>query len=112
MKGTLWHEKDGDLNPGWAIIIWYALILGTGLNIATIAAALVNPKAWPALGAVMIFDVLVIVAAAIGVYKLGRAKLIANSKVLAAGVKGIAGAVQPPYPGMDYDERGDEHADD
>jgi len=108
MKGTLWHEKDGDLNPGWAIIIWYALILGTALNAATIGAALLNPKAWPALGALMIFDVLVIVAAAIGVYKLGRAKLIANSKVLAMGVKAIGEVVQPPYPGMDYDERGDD----
>lgn len=104
MKGTIWHEKDGDFNPGWGIIVWYALILGTILNVATVVAALVNPKAWPTLGAVMIFDVLIVVSAAIGVYKLGRAKLIANSKVLSAGVKGIGNAVQPPYPGMDFDE--------
>lgn len=111
MKGTLWHEKDGDFNPGWGIIVWYALCLGTGLNVGALAVAIANTKAWPVLGAVMIFDVLVIVAAAIGVYTLGRAKLIANSKVLSAGVKGIGNAVQPPYPGMDYDERGDDGND-
>ncbi len=111
MKGTLWHEKDGDFNPGWALIVWYALILGTALNIGAMVAAAVNPKAWPALGAAMIFDVCVIVAAAIGVYSLGRAKLIANSKVLASGTAAIGKAVSPPYPGMDYDERGDEGND-
>jgi hypothetical protein len=91
--------------------VWYALILGTVLNVATIIAALVNPKAWPTLGAVMIFDVLVIVAAAIGVYTLGRAKLIANSKVLSAGVKGIADAVSNDFTPNEW-EHGDPHEGD
>ncbi len=111
MKGTLWHERDGDYNPGWAIIVWYALILGTVLNVTAMVVATVNPKAWPALGAVMIFDVCVIVAAAIGVYSLGRAKLIANSTVLAAGAKGIAGAVSSSFVPNEWAE-GDPQAGD
>lgn len=112
MKGTLWHEKDGDFNPGWAIISWYALILGTALNLAAIVVAIVNPKAWPTLGAVMIFDVLVIVAAAIGVYNIARAKMIANSTAIAAGLKGIGAAVgQSGFVPNEW-ENGDPHEGD
>jgi hypothetical protein len=59
----------------------------------------------------MIFDVCVIVAAAIGVYSLGRAKLVANSTVLAAGAKGIADAVSPDFTPNEWAE-GDPQAGD
>ena len=107
MKGTLWHEKDGDFNPGWALVIWYALVLGSLMNGAAILVATLNPKAWPVLPAVLTFDAVVIIVACIGVFSIARSKLLANSTVLAAGVKGISAAVAPPFPGMDYAEGDD-----
>lgn len=105
MKGTLLHEKDGDFNPGWALFIGFSALGALG-SIAAFAVALLNQKAWPAAVAALCFIAFAMLCTAIIVVPLARAKLMAPALTKAAG--SIAQTVQPPYPGMDYDERGDD----
>lgn len=105
MKGTLWHEKDGDFNPGWALFVGFA-VLGALLCLGAGVVAVLNPKAWLALVAALSFVAFAMLCTAMIVVPIARAKLMAPALKEAAG--SIAKAVQPPYPGMDYDERGDD----
>lgn len=105
MKGTLWHEKDGDFNPGWALFIGFSALGAIG-SLASFIVAFVNDKAWPAAVAGLCFIAFAMLCTAIIVVPIARAKLMAPALKEAAG--SIAKAVRPPYPGMDYDERGDD----
>lgn len=104
MKGTLWHEKDGDFNPGWALFIGFSA-LGAVVSLAATVVALLHEKAWPAAVAALCFIAFAMLCTAIIVVPIARAKLMAPALKTAAG--SIAKTIQPPYPGMDYDERGD-----
>jgi ABC-type Fe3+-siderophore transport system permease subunit len=108
LKGTLWHEKDGDFNPGWALFIGFS-VLGALGSVAAFVVALRNDKAWPAVVAALCFIAFAMLCTAIIVVPIARAKLMAPALTKAAG--SIAKTVAPPYPGMDYDERGDEGND-
>jgi len=105
MRGTLWHEKDGDFNPGWALFIGFA-VLGAILCLGAGVVAVLNPKAWPALVAALSFVAFAMLCTAIIVVPIARAKLLAPALKEAAG--GISKAVAPPFPGMDFDEGDDE----
>ncbi len=104
-KNPLFFEKDGDYNPGWALFIGFA-VLGGILCLGAGVVAAVNPKAWPVLVAALSFVAFAMLCTAIIVVPIARAKLMAPALKEAAG--SIAKTAAPPYPGMDFDERGDD----
>lgn len=106
-KGTLWHEKDGDFNPGWALFIGFSILGATG-SVCTFIVAFVNEKAWLAAVAGLTFIAFAMLCTAIIVVPLARAKLMAPALTKAAG--SIADVATPPYPGMDQYE-GDDSRD-
>jgi hypothetical protein len=108
-RNPLFFESDGDFNPGWALFIAFSLLGAVGSVGAFIIAA-INDKAWPAAVAALSFIAFAMLCTAIIVVPIARAKLLAPALKEAAG--GISRSVAPPFPGMDYDERGDEKADD
>lgn len=99
--GTLWHEKDGDFNPGWALFIGFSA-LGAVISLAATVVALRNEKAWPAAVAALSFIAFAMLCTAIIVVPLARAKLMAPA--LKSAASSISKVVQPPFPGMDQDE--------
>lgn len=84
MKGTLWHEKDGDFNPGWALFIGFS-ILGAIGSVCTFIVAFANEKAWLAAVAGLTFIAFAMLCTAIIVVPLARAKLMAPALTKAAG---------------------------
>ena len=105
MKGTLFHEKDGDFNPGWALFIGFSALGAMG-SLASFIVAFVNDKAWPAAVAGLCFIAFAMLCTAIVVVPIARAKLLAPALKEAAG--SIAKTVAPPYPDMDFDEGDDD----
>ena len=105
MKGTLWHEADGDFNPGWALFIGSTL-LGWAISIIAGVVAVVNPKAWAAVAVALSFLAFSMLCTAIIVVPIARAKIL--GKGLPAAAKGISAAVQPPFPDMDMHEGDDD----
>lgn len=84
MKGTLWHEKDGDFNPGWALFIGFS-VLGAVGSLAAFAVALLHKEAWPAAVAALCFIAFAMLCTAIIVVPIARAKLMAPALKSAAG---------------------------
>lgn len=100
---SLWYEQDGDLNPGWFLFLFYSAVGGVGC-----LAALVVAVANPAAGALLIpaalgFIAFAMLTTAVIVVPIARAKLLAPH----IGKATEAIKVQPPYPEMDVNERGD-----
>lgn len=104
-KNPLLFEGDGDFNPGWLLFIAFS-VLGAIGSAVTFAVALLNDKAWPAAVAGLSFIAFAMLCTAIIVVPIARAKLLAPALKEAAG--GISKAVAPPFPGMDFNERGDD----
>lgn len=82
-RGGWFHEADGDFNPGWVIVCLVCVVgaAGSGLifwrlyrNSGAVDVALV--------GMAFAFLCFVIVALLTGVYSLGKAKLLNESRVL------------------------------
>jgi hypothetical protein len=84
MKGTLWHEKDGDFNPGWALFIGFSLLGAVG-SVVTFIVAIINEKAWMAAVAGLTFIAFAMLCTAIIVVPIARAKLMAPALAKAAG---------------------------
>lgn len=84
LRGTLWHEKDGDFNPGWALFIGFS-ILGAIGSLCSFAVAFVNDKAWLAAVAGLTFIAFAMLCTAIIVVPLARAKLMAPALTKASG---------------------------
>ena len=108
MKGTLWHEKDGDFNPGWALFVGFA-VLGAVLCVGAAVVAVINPKAWLALVAALSFVAFAMLCTAMIVVPIARAKLMAPALgKAAAGIStvGRAGFVPNEW------ETGDPHEGD
>lgn len=83
-KGTLWHEKDGDFNPGWALFIGFS-ILGAIGSVCTFIVAFVNEKAWLAAVAGLTFIAFAMLCTAIIVVPIARAKLLQAALAKASG---------------------------
>ena len=108
MKGTLWHEKDGDFNPGWALFIGFS-ILGAIGSLCAFAVALLNEKAWLAAVAGLAFIAFAMLCTAFIVVPLGRAKLMAPALKAAAG--GISTVGRAGFVPNEW-EQGDPQAGD
>jgi hypothetical protein len=107
-ENPLLYERDGDFNPGWALFILFSL-LGALLSLGALAVALHDAKAWPAVVAALSFLAFAMLCTAIIVVPIARAKLLAPA--LKDAARGISEAARPPFPGMDFNERGDDAAD-
>lgn len=107
-KGTLWHEKDGDFNPGWALFIGFA-ILGAIGSLCSFAVAFLNEKAWLAVVAGLSFIAFAMLCTAMIVVPLARAKLLSPALTKAAG--GIANVGRGGFVPNEW-EQGDPHAGD
>jgi hypothetical protein len=103
-QNPLFFESDGDFNPGWLLFIAFSA-LGAFGSVAAFGIAIINDKAWPAAVAALSFIAFAMLCTAIIVVPIARAKLLAPALKEAAG--GISKAVGQPFPGMDFDERGD-----
>lgn len=91
-RGGWWHESDGDFNPGWVVVCLAAAV--GALGSAVIFARLLRAGGAAdvvLVGMAFLFLAFVIVALLTGVYSLGKAKLLNESKVLASTVEGLAG---------------------
>lgn len=104
-QNPLFFEADGDFNPGWALFIAFSALGALG-SVAAFGVALLHDRAWPAAVAALSFIAFAMLCTAIIVVPIARAKLLAPALKEAAG--GISKAVAPPFPGMDFDERGDD----
>ncbi len=82
-QGGWFHEKDGDFNPGWVVVVLACTvgILGVAIIFGRLlfAAGVVDSVL---VGMAFAFLCFVIVALLTGVYSLGRAKLLNESEVL------------------------------
>ena len=83
MKGTLFHERDGDFNPGWALFIGFSLLGAVG-SVVTFVVALTVEKAWLAVVAGLSFIAFAMLCTAMIVVPLARAKLMAPALTKAA----------------------------
>lgn len=109
MRGTLWHEKDGDFNPGWALFIGFSALGAIG-SLASFIVAFLNDKAWPAAVAGLCFIAFAMLCTAIVVVPIARAKLLAPALKEAAG--SIAKTVpSSPFVANEW-EQGDPHEGD
>lgn len=82
--GTMLREKDGDFNPGWLIACLVSIIGALGcLAVFVRVLRATNPASETVqLGLAFAFLTFVLVAWLTGVYSLGKAKVLNESKVL------------------------------
>ena len=100
----LLYEADGSFNPGWLLFIAFSLA-GLAGAAAAVAVALREAKAWPAAIAALVFVSVAMLITAIIVVPIARAKLLANSRTISAGVQSMGAFAGIKF---DIDERDDE----
>jgi len=104
----LLYESDGSFNPGWLLFIAFSLA-GLAGAAAAVAVALREAKAWPAAIAALVFLSVAMLITAIIVVPIARAKLLANSKTIGAGLKSMGAFAGVTFDTDERDEsqRGD-----
>ena len=100
-KGTWLYTRDGDLDPLW-------LFLGAHLLLGVVLVAVAAFHGGQAFLAALAYNAVSVLALAIIKVPIDRARLLAPALPKAMGALGAA--VQPPFPGMDVNERGEEDA--
>jgi hypothetical protein len=100
-KGTWLYTKDGDLDPLW-------LFLGAHLLLGVVLVAVAAFHGGQAFLAALAYNAVSVLALAIIKVPIDRARLLAPALPKAMGA--LSAAVQPPFPGMDVNERGEEDA--
>jgi len=78
-RTPLLYEKDGDFNPGWALFIAFS-VLGALVCLAAIVALVRKPEAWGLGAAVLGFISFAMLATALIVVPIARAKLLVQLK--------------------------------
>jgi hypothetical protein len=89
-RGGPWREADGDFNPGWVLVILFALVAARAAwrLIDVVVAVGADGARLAAIAALLIVVCLFVFATA--VYSLGRLKVLHGSSVLG----GLAGALR------------------
>jgi hypothetical protein len=98
-RGTWLYTRDGDLDPLW-------LFLGAHLLLGVILVAAAAWHGGQAFLAALAYNAVSVLALAIIKVPIDRARLLAPALPKAMGA--LSAAVQPPFPGMDVNERGEE----
>jgi hypothetical protein len=85
--GTLLHEKDGDFNPGWLLVLIFAA-LGLVVSIGGLVVSIKDAKA----GAIIVpsmlgYSAFGMICSATMVVSIGRAKILNNSRTLSSLAK-------------------------
>jgi hypothetical protein len=100
-KGTWLYTRDGDLDPLW-------LFLGAHLLLGVVLVAVAAFHGGQAFLAALAYNAVSVLALAIIKVPIDRARLLAPALPKAMGA--LSAAVQPPFPGMDVNERDTEEA--
>ena len=96
-RGDLLHERDGDFNPGWLLVIAFAVIAGGGCIVLWAKVWTDGSVALALIAAVLTAFVLVVFVT--GVYSLGRLKVLHGSGVLGRLAGALGGREDaPPAP--------------
>ena len=91
-RGSLLHEADGDFNPGWLLVLAFALIGAAGCLVALVLAFRAEAAASVLIAIALGFVAFMVIVASTMVLSIARVKALHDSALLRTLAPGAARA--------------------